>query len=296
MNPEILGPYELLWRIDRVWFSSVYLARSVDEPEERWFVIERIFRDTGPDFRSEFERRANLEQRLEHPRFLPLRDWGIEEDPSGAYVVRDAVEGCRLNQLLGERPVHGNPDVCTYVLDELLDGLGYALGEHKDAASLIQEALHPRSIWIGQDGDVSFFRIANPCLPLDPEWSMAPDDLGDYLSPEAAANQAITPASCVFSMGVILYELLTGTHPFKGSGLKGTLVNILRGEPQGTESIPSGAESLLQKALARKPEERFQTPAELQAAMREALPRAEEDEGENRAKDTLSWVARRRSV
>jgi tRNA A-37 threonylcarbamoyl transferase component Bud32 len=189
--------------------STVY--RAYDTTLERWVAIKSMHRDisTDPDQLERFRREARAVARLNHPHVVTVIDFG--EDDGSPYIVLELVEGETLKQLikrLGRLPVD---EAVAYAIE-----IGRALvAAH--AASLVHRDIKPQNVLIDHEGraKVTDFGIARSLEVHGLTATGRVLGTTDYVAPEQALGQEVTEQSDVYSLGIVLYEMLAGEPPFR---------------------------------------------------------------------------------
>ncbi|MBK8031307.1 MAG: protein kinase [Chloroflexi bacterium] len=224
-----------------------------------------------PDFIRRFETEAELIARLEHLHVVPLYDYW--RDPDGAYLVMRWLKGGTLRQALTDGPLS---------LENVLQ-----ITEHITAAleaahrsGVVHRDLKPANIFLDEDGNAYLgdFGIAKDLTNPQGENTGADVILGtlDYISPEQARSEPITPRTDIYSFGVVLYEMLTGAHPFPNITSVERLYKHLN-EPLPAitlPNIPLAINAVIHTATAKDPAKRYTSAAELGAAFRQAASAA----------------------
>jgi serine/threonine protein kinase/DNA-binding XRE family transcriptional regulator len=209
-----------------------------------------------PDFIRRFEAEAQLVARLEHPHIVPLYDYWRE--PDRAYLVMRYVRGGNLQATLQPGPLPLD------AVARLLEQIGPALAlAHRHG--VIHRDLKPTNILLDTDGNgyVADFGIAKDLGAASPTDATQPElILGSpaYLSPEQIKDEPITPQTDIYSLGVLLYESLSGVPPFQSPTPAGLIQKHLS-EPlpllgQQRPDLPTVLDAVLQKATAKQPAER----------------------------------------
>jgi eukaryotic-like serine/threonine-protein kinase len=274
----IAGRYELLELIGRGGMSSVW--RSHDRLLDRVVAIKVMHEQyaTDEEYVERFRREARSVAQLSHPNIVTVIDRG--EDESRQYIVFEYVEGENLKQLLertGPMPVR----------DAVLLGLqmARALGFAHDRG-LIHRDVKPQNVLLNEDGQAKMtdFGIARS---VDVEGvTITGTVLGtsEYIAPEQARGQQVDALTDVYSLGVVLYELLTGGVPFQGESFVAVALRHVN------EPVPSVLEQrpdcpprvglLIERAMAKRPEQRFasmdELVQELEACLAELDPTSEQ--------------------
>src|SRR5262249_26349638 len=207
MNRVIRG-YELHDCIGAGGFGAVY--RASQQIIGREVAIKVILPEYAnqPEFVRRFEVEAQLVARLEHPHIVPLYDYW--RDPDGAYLVMRWLKGGSLQDVLRNGPLDVKATVA--FLDQVSSALALA---HRN--SIIHRDLKPANILLDEDNNayIADFGIAKDLANL-PNNTQPDLVVGspDYLSPEQARSEPVTPQTDIYSLGITLFEALTGHHPF----------------------------------------------------------------------------------
>jgi WD40 repeat protein/tRNA A-37 threonylcarbamoyl transferase component Bud32 len=269
---EIKG-YQLHELIGSGGFAEVYRAYQPSVGREVAVKIILAQYANHPDFIRRFEAEAQLIARLEHIHIVPLYDYWRE--PDGAYLVMRWLKGGSLRDLLA----NGQPlelSLIRHVLDQISAAL--ATAHHM---GIIHQDLKPDNVLLddARNAFLADFGIAKDLFARDADHE-AEDGLGfgtpAYVSPEQVLQQPVTPQSDIYSLGIMLYELLTARTPFIATA-QTTLMQKHVKEPLPSLQIlrpdlPRQLSVVLSRACAKKPEARYTTTLELAAAFRDALP------------------------
>ena len=269
-HPDKIGKYELQGVLGKGGMSAVY--RGFDPAISRSVAIKIIAKsalDEGElqHLLARFRHEAQAVGRLSHPGIVQIYDYG--EDDEIAYIVMELVQGKTLLQHLR---AHANYDLREIgdIIGQLLDALG-----HAHAAGVVHRDVKPSNIMINNDGrlKISDFGIAHT---ESSDLTQHGDVLGTphYMAPEQFLGLDIGVPADLYSVGVIAYDLLTGTKPFSGTSAT-VMQQALNQRPADPSSLNPKLSPLmdeaLQRALAKKPEQRFQSAAEFAAAFRLAI-------------------------
>ncbi len=267
-----LGPYEILAPLGAGGMGEVYRAR--DERLKRDIAIKVLPPELAADGerRARFEREARAASGLSHPNILTVYDIGTHE--SNVYIAMELVEGGTLKDLSASGPVPSKKLLEISV--QIADGLAAA-----HAAGIVHRDLKPQNVMVSKHGFVKIldFGLAKLVTPEDQEVSALQTSAGDptrpgmvmgtigYMSPEQAAGRAVDFRSDQFSFGSIIYELATGKRAFERSTTAETMTAIIREEPaplgQLNPKVPSPVRWLVERCLAKDPEDRFGTTKDL---------------------------------
>jgi serine/threonine-protein kinase len=228
------------------------------------------------DARQRFLREGRAAGVLQHPNLVTLYDLG--EDEEQLYIAMELVEGRDLSTTIASNEPLGLERKLDIVI-EVLEGLAYA-HEH----GVIHRDIKPSNIRVAADGRIKImdFGIAR-LQSTDVTGSGAIVGTPNYMAPEQVTNGPITPATDLFSVGCLLYELLSYRKPFDGETLHGVLYQVLTTDPKPLRtmapSIPAALERVVSKALNKVAEDRYQAARQMQQTLlgiRSALSGASE--------------------
>jgi serine/threonine protein kinase/WD40 repeat protein len=222
-----------------------------------------------PDFIRRFESEAHLIARLEHPYIVPLYDYW--RDPDGAYLVMRWLRGGSLHEMLKKQGAFSVEETVT-MMEQITQALHTA---HR--SQVIHRDIKPANILLDDDGNayLADFGIAKDhALTQGVTEADAVVGSPDYLSPEQARSEAVTPQTDIYSLGVVLYEMLAGEHPFpKLSPIEQLFKHLNTPLPDISaldESVRDGINLVIQKATAKNPQERYKDVLEFTQALRSA--------------------------
>src|ERR671914_757567 len=261
--------YRLEERVGSGGMSSVY--RAFDPTLERWVAIKLMHRDISndPDQLERFRREARAVARLNHPHVVTVIDAG--EDDGAPYIVFEYVEGETLKERirrLGRLPVS---EAVAYGIE-----IGRALS-CAHAQRLVHRDVKPQNVLIDPEGraKVTDFGIARS---LEAHGLTAPGRvLGttDYVSPEQALGHDVSEQSDIYSLGIVLYEMLTGEVPFKADTqvavamqhVREPLPDVQRRRPE----ISAALAAVVDRATAKEVDNRYGTVDEMVHDLEEVL-------------------------
>ncbi|MCP5201300.1 MAG: protein kinase [Gammaproteobacteria bacterium] len=273
--PDRLGKYEVMREIGRGSMGTVYLGH--DPYIDRQVAIkvahaEQLNDEEGGDrYRKMFFNEAHTAGRLTHPNIIGIYDAGVDGDT--CYIVMELVEGgetlkdyCRADNLQSIDKVVEMIFKCAKALD-------YA---HKQG--VIHRDIKPTNILVTQDGDVKIgdFSIAH-LTKMDSTETMPMGMVGSprYMSPEQVTEDYITSQTDIFSLGVIMYELLTGKHPFAAESFSRLVQRILNEDPADVRElrseIPEALSRIVKRAMAKDRADRYQMGMELASDLSKAF-------------------------
>jgi serine/threonine protein kinase len=258
-----LGPYRLLEQVGRGGAAAVYRARQ--ESLDRDVAVKVLHRDVDPQFAARFVREARAIAALQHPNILPVYDFGEQGDVQ--YLVMRYVPGGRtLRDELAGGPLE--PAHALQLMTRLLDALEYAHQHgvvHRDIKP--GNVLLPTPDW----PLLADFGIAR--LGGDTQLTLAGQAIGtpDYMSPEQGSGRAVDARSDVYSAGAMLYEMLTGRVLFQGESALAVVMQHISQPPASPRllnpALPPAVETAVLRALAKNPDERFQSAREMAHAL-----------------------------
>jgi serine/threonine protein kinase len=264
MNEKILlnNRYQLEERQGSGGMAMVY--RAQDLMLERTVAIKLLRADFSkdPDFRERFRQEAKAAANLSHPNIVTVHDFGL--DSGRLFIVMEFVPGTDLKTIIQQRGRFPIEETIRLMV-QACAGIGYA---HR--AGLVHCDVKPQNMLVTPDKRLKVldFGIARALTTIAPEeqadivWGSP-----QYFSPEQAAGNAPSPASDVYSLGVILYEMLTGQLPFSAPEAE-ELARMHRETPPPSPrkinpEIPAKLEQIILKVLSKEPSARYRTADQL---------------------------------
>jgi eukaryotic-like serine/threonine-protein kinase len=252
---ERIGAYRLERRLGRGGMGEVFLAH--DERLGRRVAIKRVRHGASPSMRERFRREARAAARLNHPAVVQIYD--ILEDGAGDAIVMEYVEGVTLRELLaGGLPP---PTLTVRLAREIAEGLAAA-----HSAGLVHRDLKAENVVVNRQGHAKIldFGLAKPLAEEGDEETLTEHGtlLGTChaMSPEQAGGGEVDARSDLFSLGVLLYEMLTGRSPFRGRTPQESMKRVLTEEPPPLGALrpdlPAGLAALVMWLLAKAPDSR----------------------------------------
>ncbi len=268
---QILKSYELKELIDTGGFGAIYRANQT--VVEREVAIKIIFPDfaSRPNFIRRFEAEAQMVAGLEHPYIVPLYDYW--RDPNGAYIVMRWLRGGHLRRVMRGAPMPVS-DVGR-IMEQIATALIFA---HR--YGVVHRDLKPENILLDEAGNayLADFGIAQIMSSTRGDDEMASMGSPAYAAPEQIAGEQTTPLTDQYSLAVILYEMLTGRHPFPDLA-EMTLTELTAkriSEPLPPLSLlrpdlPPAVGQVIQRASALKPTDRYEDIATMLATLQIAI-------------------------
>ncbi|MBK7895749.1 MAG: protein kinase [Candidatus Promineifilaceae bacterium] len=279
-NVVLNGRYELLERIGSGGMSVVYKAK--DRALGRIVAIKMMHESFTSDsgFLKRFQQEAHAAANLAHPNIVTVHDIG--QDEYKHYIVMEFVEGQTLKQII--RSYHGDPLPINRALDliiQVCNGIGYA---HR--ANLVHCDVKPQNIIVTVDERVKVadFGIARAISGATQQQQVSQVwGTPQYFSPEQAAGDAPTPASDVYAIGILLFEMLTGRLPFAAESHTAMALKHLHTPPplvtEFNPAIPSQLAQIINKLLAKEPAGRYRTAGQLGRILTTYRQRSQEETG-----------------
>jgi eukaryotic-like serine/threonine-protein kinase len=217
---------------------------------------------------------ARLATHLQHQNIATVYDVG--QGPEGLFLVMELVDGWDLGVLLRhaqERGVRFPPHQVAFIATQVLAGLAHAYRRRGDGSQVVSahRDISPSNILVSREGEVKVtdFGIARvEGLSMGTEPGSFKGKV-PYAAPEVLAGQTATSASDQFALGIVLYELLAGRHPFgdETTPLMGFIQAITQRDPPPLEGVPEPLAAVVRRAMAREPELRFSQPEEMAEAL-----------------------------
>ena len=263
---ERFGRYEILTELGRGAMGVVYKVR--DPKINRVVAVKTISLAGQPpeeecEYRERFFREAEAAGRLSHPGIVTIFDVGEEPETRAPYIVMEFVGGQSLDKLLS-RDDHKLPvETALQLALELAEALDCAHGQ-----GVVHRDLKPANILLTEDGHAKIADFGVAKLNLANQ-TLAGRALGTpaYMSPEQLNGEAVDGRSDLFSLGVILYTVLTGYKPFQGNSAITVSFKVVNREPVPATlldtELPSGLDYIIGRAMAKDPAERYQRGMEM---------------------------------
>lgn len=279
--------YQLLERIGSGGMATVFKAQDI---MLRRLVAVKLLHPglTGDErFLRRFQREAHAAANLSHPNIVTIHDFGSAESESQGtrhYIVMEYVPGRTLKQLIQEYVAEtGEPLPVSRALElaiQIAAGIGYA---HR--AGFVHCDVKPQNVLVTPDDRVKVadFGIARAMSEASAHLTGNLWGTPQYMAPEQAAGEPATPASDVYAVGVILFELLTGRLPFDAENLPALALKQLQEPPpsvsQFNPMVPVQLERIVGKLLSKEPTGRYRTAGQLERILRSYRDSAGQDTG-----------------
>lgn len=271
-----LGRYEVLSELGQGAMGVVYKAR--DPLIDRIVAIKTINLGLAQEEKEEYEGRfyqeAKAAGRLNHPNIVTIYDVGKSEDI--AYIAMEFLQGRELREILREKGILPVDQVLDIVA-QVASGLAYA---HE--YEIVHRDIKPSNIMVIRDGHVKITDFGIARMAASAVRTQTGMVLGSpkYMSPEQVLGKEIDQRSDIFSLGVMLYEMLTGESPFMGDNVNAIMFQTLNAVPAAPSTLNSKVPDMLNfivaKALAKGRDDRYQNAKDFATdlrACRDTLPR-----------------------
>lgn len=253
---KINDRYEIIRSIGEGGMANVYLG--YDTILDRNVAIKILRGDLANDekFVRRFQREALSASSLAHPNIVEMYDVG--EDDGTYYIVMEYVDGKTLKQLLKKRGTLTLSEAID-IMSQLTDGMAHAHDSY-----IIHRDLKPQNIMIKDDGQIKITDFGIAMALNSTQLTQTNSVMGSvhYLPPEQASGKGCTIKSDIYSMGIIFYELLSGSLPFRGDNAVEIALKHMR-EPlpslrEENPAIPQSIENIIRKATAKNPKNRYE--------------------------------------
>ncbi len=267
---QMLGAYRIIEQVGEGGMATVYKAHQTSM--DRYVAIKVLPLELAKndEFVKRFQQEARIIARLEHPHILPVFDYG-EENGVVYFAMRYLDTGTLKDKLISETL---SLDEIDRIFIQLTDALGYA-----HAQGVVHRDLKPANVLVDANGNLFLtdFGIAKILESASPSLTQTSAVMGTptYISPEQASALPIDQRTDIYSLGVMLYEMVTGQVPFVADTPLGVIIKHLS-EPLPLPSlvkpeISPAVEQVLLKALAKESKDRFSNTTEFASAWKQAL-------------------------
>src|SRR5580700_1862629 len=266
MQETTIGPYRVIGPLGAGGMGEVY--RALDPRVGRHVALkllpESLAQDT--DLRRRFEQEARLAAALNHPNVMAIYDVGLDQHPP--YIVAELVPGESLRAMLASGPLP--PRKAVDIAAQIAAGLAAA-----HAAGIVHRDLKPENVIVTSEGvakilDFGVARMESKAVAANETATMAHTSVGSvvgtaaYMSPEQARAGDVDYRSDQFSLGIVLYEMLSGKQAFSGPSAVQVMSAIIEHEPTPIErTLPAQLRFILQRCLAKEREGRYESTRDL---------------------------------
>lgn len=278
------GRYELLGRIAYGGMAEIFLARESHVSAQRLLVIKRVLPHVAEDrhFVDMFVDEARLAMQLNHPNICHVYSFG-EQDGTW-YIAMEWVNGKPLSKIIKHaREAGGLPiPIALKIVAQVAEALDYA---HRacdatgEPLGIVHRDVSPQNIMVSYDGIVKLldFGIAKATSHSTHTEAGVIKGKFAYMSPQQCVGEPIDARADIFALGVCLFEALTGKNPFRRKTEFDTMTRIV-GDPTPSirarrAEIPEEVEQIVETALMKQPERRYQSAGDMQLALESVLPK-----------------------
>jgi len=271
---ETVGRYHIEGRLGEGAMADVY--RAYDPQIARPLAVKVLKAEFLRDrqYADRFLREAKAAGALNHRNIVTIYDVG--EADGTPYIVMELLEGCTLDQILQNGPL--DPITALKIGIQLAEALAFAHGQR-----VVHRDIKPSNIIVAPEGgsvkllDFGIARVGDALFDSESVRTQVGQVLGTprYMSPEQALGSEIDGRSDLFSVGAVLYEMVSGRRAFQGSSSASLAIEIVQRDPQPLSdvapSVPGGLQFIISKLLAKQPALRFADGTQLAEAMRKEL-------------------------
>src|SRR3954466_7780322 len=267
-----VGKYDIQKLLGKGATGTVYLAKDQFTGKEVALktIEPEVFRDPefGTVYRSQFQNEASLAGKLRHPHIIGILDAVVTED--SGHIAMELVRGGDLSQFV-------RPDRLLPVAEVLQIGfkccgaLDYAYREQ----GIVHRDIKPANIMVTKDGDVKIADFGAAFLRKSKATQTTAMGSPFYMATEQIEGKELTFHSDMYSMGVVMYELLTGKRPFQASSIEALVQQILLEEATPPsrlrKGIPNAVDNVVMRAMRKRPEQRYGTWAQFSVELSKAV-------------------------
>jgi serine/threonine-protein kinase len=270
LNGQRLGNYDIIEEIGRGGMAVVYRAyqRSLNRHVAVKVLAPQLSFDQ--EFVERFQREARAAAKLQHPNIVVIHD--VAHEQGIYYLVMELLEGCTLKHLIEDR---GSlpPERAARIVEQVASALDYA---HQQG--FVHRDIKPANIFVGQDdrttlADFGIAKAASETQHLTRTGMLI--GTPEYMSPEQAEGGSVDYRTDLYSLGVVLYQMLAGRAPFQSTTPHAILHAVIYDPPpplrQLRPNLSLAVESVVMRSIAKKPAQRYQAGSEMATALKAAL-------------------------
>ncbi|MEM7029158.1 MAG: protein kinase [Chloroflexota bacterium] len=278
LTGSTIGKYELTERLGKGGMATVYKAHQPTLDRDVALKVLHPGMDEDAGFVARFKREAAAIARLRHPNIVQVYDFDIDSDVY--YMVMEFIEGTSLKHELRQPADERQPfdlDEITRIFGDLASAVNYA-----HTQDMIHRDLKPGNVMLDKSGRavLTDFGIARLLGASQMTMTGAVFGTPAYMSPEQGRGEPTDTRSDIYALGVILYEMATGKVPFEAdTPMNVILKHISQPLPSPSEvniAVPKQVEAVIQKALSKSPDDRYQRAAEMAGALSDAVTEAKQ--------------------
>jgi len=263
-----LGPYLIGKEVGQGGMATIYQAKDTHHQRPVAVKVLRPDLENEEDFLKRFQREAQNMARLQHPHILPVYDSGIFEETGQLYIVMAWVAGGSVDKRLEQREGTLPLEEATRIVEQVAAALDFA---HRH--QVIHRDVKPSNILLTEDGQAILADFGIAKAAHESRLTVSGSSMGTpfYMAPEQIQDRALDARADIYALGASLYHMLTGRPPFLGR-LSEVLLQHINQVPPPLETtnskLPATLNDLMSKALAKDPQDRYQTAGELALALR----------------------------
>ena len=295
---KCLGRYELVAELGRGAMGIVYKAR--DPKIDRFVAVKTISLldanlDEALDYRERFFQEAQAVGRLVHPGIVTVFDVGEEPDTRTPYIVMEFVDGVSLREFLEEKGGKLPLNTALQLAEELAEALDCAHGQ-----GIVHRDMKPANILVTTSGSAKITDFGIAQLDLS-HLTLPGHVLGTpaYMSPEQLSGEKVDGRSDLFSLGVILYSMISGYRPFQGNSVTTVCFKLANHDPLPPSALdpdlPPGVDKVISRAMAKSPADRYQRGLEFALDVRELRENLNSDTTQDRSHTSTNTGLSRRA-
>jgi predicted Ser/Thr protein kinase len=288
LSGRTLGNYQIIQEIGRGGMAVVYRAY---QPSLNRYVAIKVLPPTlafDQEFVARFLREAQAAAGLRHPNIVVIHDVG--EEGGFYYIVMEYLEGQTLKEVIereGALPLRR----VAHIIEQVAGALDYA---HQ--RGFVHRDVKPANVFVGQGDHATLtdFGIAKAAWGAQLTRTGVVVGTPEYMSPEQAQGYEVDHRTDIYSLGIVLYEMVTGRVPFSGNTPHAVLHKViydLPPQPSGIHSqVSEPVENVLAKSLAKQPAERYASASELAQALKQTATQAETDWLRQQVAEVAAWL------
>jgi serine/threonine-protein kinase len=299
MIGKTLGNYQILEELGRGGMAIVYRAYQPSLNRDVAMKVLPPQLSFDQEFVERFQREAKAAAKLRHPNIVVIHDVGHQDGTY--YIVMEYLDGRTLKQLI-QQEGKLSPERAAHIVEQVAAALDYA---HQHG--FVHRDVKPSNIFVGPDNHVTLtdFGIAKAASETQ-QLTRTGALVGtpEYMSPEQAAGGTVDHRTDLYALGVVLYQMLAGRVPYRGTTPHATLHAVIYEPPppprQINPNLQPELEAVILRAVAKQPEQRFQRGADLTAALKAASagrarpvavpPQLETTVAPTRRRSPLGWI------
>ena len=266
MELSQVGKFKIVGKLGQGAMGEVF--RALDPVLGREVAIKVVAGKLSDDERARerFLREAQSAAQLNHPNIITVYDFG--EEQGVAYMAMELLEGSDLRELLAQGKIESLEDKLA-IMEQILDGLAFA-----HAKGVVHRDLKPGNVRVLPNGRIKIMDFGLARRGQDGAATSVVMGTPFYMAPEQIQGERATARTDVFSLGAMFYETLSGMRPFTGPSIPAVLFAVAHRDPEPlaglVPDVPPGLATMVIRALAKKPEDRYADASEMLQALRVA--------------------------